>query len=73
MKYTCTVHVYLQPGHFCQGHGPVIDGPGGFLPDHPLTQRENGDFSQVPLMSGYNSEDGSIYVIWCQYINHLIL
>ena len=58
---------FFQPGYFCQGHGPVIDGPGRFLPNYPLVQRENGEFSQVPLMSGYNSEDGSLYVLACKY------
>ena len=57
----------MQPGHFCQGHAPVIDGPGNFLPSNPLEQRENGEFSRVPLMGGYNAEDGSVYVIACEY------
>lgn len=45
----------------------MIDGPGGFLPDDPLTLRANDEFSKVPLMSGYNAEDGSLYVIACKY------
>ena len=55
----------FQPGHFCQGHAPVIDGPGGFIPDYPYRLREEEEFAQdVQIMSGYNSEDGSLYTVF---------
>lgn len=52
---TCT------PGSFCMGHQPVIDGE--FIIDNPLVLRENGNFTDVPIFSGYNREDGSLYLI----------
>ena len=51
------------------GHVPVIDGPGNFLPDEPLRLREAGQYAEVPLMSGWNAEDGSLYVVACKFKN----
>ena len=59
-------HFLIQPGYFCQGHAPVIDGEGNFMPEDPLTQRAKGEFSPVPLLSGWNSEDGSVYALACK-------
>ena len=58
--------LHQQPGFYCLGHAPVIDGPGNFLPDDPLRLREAGEYSQIPLMSGWNAEDGSLYVVACE-------
>ena len=63
----------FQPGHFCQGHAPVVDGPGGFIPDYPHLLRESGDFDEnINIMSGYNSEDGSLYTVFSMLL-HTIL
>ena len=45
----------------------MVDGPGNFLPDDPLVLRSRDEYAQVPLMSGWNAEDGSLYVLACQY------
>ena len=47
---------------------PVIDGEGGFIRDYPYILREQGDFAQdVKIVSGYNSEDGSLYTVSSMY------
>jgi carboxylesterase type B len=43
---------------------PVIDGPAGFIPDHPLVLREKGLINHVPIITGLNREDGSLYTYW---------
>jgi len=56
--------VTCSPGHFCLGHQPVVDGPGGFIPDMPYLLRERGEFNQdIKLMSGFLSDDGSFYTV----------
>jgi carboxylesterase type B len=55
---TCT------PGYFCQGFAPIVDGPGGFLPDVPLTLREQLGSNSVPVIGGHCSDDGSLYTLY---------
>nr|XP_006813360.1 PREDICTED: acetylcholinesterase-like [Saccoglossus kowalevskii] len=39
---------------------PVVDGPGGFLPDEPLNLLKNGQFNMdVPVLIGYNKDETS--------------
>ena len=64
---------YEQPGTFCQGMAPVIDGPGGFIPDHPIYLREQGLINKVPIMTGFNREDGSLYTLARSYIRYKYL
>ena len=59
----------LQSGWISQGFAPVIDGPGGFLPDNPYYARGNGTFNRdVQVISGHTSEDGSMYLLPCKTI-----
>lgn len=51
------------PGYFCQGYAPIVDGPGGFLPDYPSNLREAGNFVKGPLMTGICRDDGSLYTL----------
>ena len=47
---------------------PVIDGPGGFIPENPINARANGQVNQVPLITGICREDGSLYTLTRDYI-----
>ena len=51
------------PGYFCQGYAPIVDGPGGFLPDSPKNIRESGEFVQGPLITGICRDDASLYTL----------
>ena len=37
---------------------PVIDGPGGVLPDYPSNLWASGSFSRIPFISGTNLDEG---------------
>ena len=52
-----------QPGYFCLGFAPVVDGPDGLLPSDPWTLREQGKFKKLPLLSGITKDDGSLYTV----------
>jgi hypothetical protein len=43
---------------------PVIDGPGGFIPDFPAVLRDNEQFNKVPIMSGNTRDDGSLFTLF---------
>lgn len=45
---------------------PVIDGSGGFLPDHPEALREAGSVAEVSIISGILQDDGSYYTVGCK-------
>ena len=65
---------FFQPGHFCLGFGPVVDGPTGFIPDIPLEMRKRGEFVDVPVMTGYLKDDGALYTLACKtYLYHHFL
>ena len=57
-------HVMLQPGYYCMGMQPVVDGPGGVLPDMPLALREAGQVNPANEMIGFTSDDASIFLAW---------
>ena len=57
----------FQPGYFCLGFAPVVDGLDGFLPDIPLEMRKRGEFPDIPVMTGYLQEDGALYTLGCEY------
>jgi acetylcholinesterase len=40
------------------GWTPVIDGPGGFIPDLPSKLIVEGKFSRIPFISGTNLDEG---------------
>ncbi|KAI9061774.1 esterase 1 [Trametes sanguinea] len=40
---------------------PVIDGPGGLIPDSPSTLYAEGKFARIPLMTGANLDDGTFF------------
>ena len=42
---------------------PVVDGPGGFIPDYPLALREKGDIMKGPIISGINHDECSPYLV----------
>lgn len=61
--------VCCQPGYFCQGYAPIVDGPGGFMPDIPLRLRETMSPSRyVPIISGICRDDGSLYTAFCEQL-----
>ncbi|KAI1397593.1 alpha/beta-hydrolase [Hypoxylon fuscum] len=41
---------------------PVIDGPGGIIPDLPLNSWEKGNVLRIPIMTGYNTNEGAVFV-----------
>ena len=63
----CSRYVIFQPGFICLGMAPVVDGPGGFLPQEPHELRASGDVLSGPIMSGICREDGSIFATLCEY------
>ena len=54
-------HIIFQPGFICLGMAPVMDGPGGFLPQMPYDLRAAGEHITGPIISGINQEDGSVF------------
>lgn len=62
---------FFQPGYGCLGFGPIVDGPDGFLPDVPLTLRENLGVNSVPLLSGICRDDGSLVTLFCKSLCHV--
>jgi carboxylesterase type B len=57
-------NITCHDGYFCQGFAPVVDGPGGFVPDSPIKLRNELKENSVPLMSGICKDDGSLYTIF---------
>jgi len=55
--------IACTPGYFCQGFAPIIDGPGGFMPDFPLKLREELKEDSLPIISGLCKDDGSLFTI----------
>ena len=43
-------------------YSPVVDGPGGFLPELPSMLIASGNFSSVDFLGGHCTDDGSIFV-----------
>jgi len=56
--------IECTPGYFCQGFAPIVDGPGGFLPEHPYKLRQELGEDSVPVIAGHCSDDGSLYTIY---------
>jgi carboxylesterase type B len=56
-------NITCATGYVCLGFAPIVDGPGGFIPDLPLTLRENLGADSVPLLSGINKDDGSLFTL----------
>ena len=56
----------LQEGFFCLGMVPVVDGPGGFLPDTPSNIRLSKNYTMVPEIITHTAEDGMIYMVACR-------
>ena len=54
----------LQPGFFCLGFSPVVDGT--LLTKHPEYLRQEGSFEPVPTIIGQTSDDGSYYTTPCR-------
>ncbi|KAK7024892.1 carboxylic ester hydrolase [Favolaschia claudopus] len=44
------------------GWTPVIDGPGGFIPELPSELMARGHFSRIPFISGTNLDEGTLFV-----------
>ncbi|KAF7370188.1 Carboxylic ester hydrolase [Mycena sanguinolenta] len=44
------------------GWTPVIDGPGGFIPELPSKLMAEGHFSRIPFISGTNLDEGTLFV-----------
>ncbi|KAI1652184.1 alpha/beta-hydrolase [Daldinia loculata] len=41
---------------------PTIDGPGGIIPDLPIKSWEKGHVLRIPIMTGYNTDEGADFV-----------
>lgn len=41
---------------------PVIDGAGGIIPDLPVFSMRNGNFLHVPLLTGFDTNEGTKFV-----------
>jgi len=41
---------------------PVIDGPGGMIPIAPITAWKSGAFHRIPILTGFNANEGSMFV-----------
>ncbi|KAI5863353.1 carboxylesterase 3 [Durotheca rogersii] len=41
---------------------PVIDGPGGVIPDLPLRSWEKGNALRIPILTGFNTNEGATFV-----------
>ncbi|KAI4592755.1 hypothetical protein KJ359_010515 [Pestalotiopsis sp. 9143b] len=41
---------------------PVVDGPGGVIPDLPLRSWEKGNVLRIPIMSGFDTNEGATFV-----------
>lgn len=41
---------------------PVIDGLGGMIPVAPITAWKEGNFHRVPILTGFNANEGSVFV-----------
>ncbi|KAI0843404.1 alpha/beta-hydrolase [Hypoxylon sp. FL0890] len=41
---------------------PVIDGAGGIIPDLPLISWQKGNVLRIPILTGYNTNEGTIFV-----------
>jgi acetylcholinesterase len=41
---------------------PVIDGPGGMIPIAPIAAWKAGTFHRVPILTGFNTNEGSMFV-----------
>ncbi|KAJ7206504.1 extracellular triacylglycerol lipase precursor [Mycena pura] len=41
---------------------PVIDGPGGLIPDLPSVLFERGRFARLPFIAGTNQDEGTLFV-----------
>ncbi|KAI0485464.1 carboxylesterase 3 [Xylaria cf. heliscus] len=41
---------------------PVIDGPGGVIPDLPVNSWQKGNVLRIPLLTGFNTNEGATFV-----------
>jgi len=41
---------------------PVIDGPGGVIPDLPINSWKKGNVLRIPILTGFNTNEGAIFV-----------
>lgn len=41
---------------------PTIDGPGGVIPDLPLRSWEKGNVLRIPILSGFDTNEGATFV-----------
>jgi carboxylesterase type B len=56
--------IQCTPGYFCQGFAPIVDGPGGFMPERPSKLREELKENSVPIIGGICRDDGSLFTIF---------
>ncbi|KAI2634251.1 alpha/beta-hydrolase [Hypomontagnella submonticulosa] len=41
---------------------PVVDGPGGIIPDLPIKSWEKGNVLRIPIMTGWNTDEGAVFI-----------
>ncbi|KAI1130320.1 carboxylesterase 3 [Nemania abortiva] len=41
---------------------PVIDGPGGVIPDLPINSWQKGNVLRIPILTGFNTNEGATFV-----------
>ncbi|XP_077979545.1 neuroligin-2-like [Glandiceps talaboti] len=49
---------------------PIVDGPGGFMPDDPYTMMVNGDYNKVPWLSGYTRHENGYTLLVIPGVNN---
>ena len=68
--YMPVLHMF-QDGYTCIGMVPVVDGPGGFLPQSPVDLRKSGSVMNGPIISGITEEDSSLFLPLCKTFYHI--
>ncbi|KAI0479051.1 carboxylesterase 3 [Xylariaceae sp. FL0804] len=41
---------------------PVVDGPGGMVPDLPVNSWAKGNVLRIPILTGFNTNEGAVFV-----------
>ncbi|KAI0395981.1 alpha/beta-hydrolase [Xylariaceae sp. FL0594] len=41
---------------------PVVDGPGGVIPDLPINSWNKGNVLRIPILTGFNTNEGVVFV-----------
>ena len=66
--------VFIQESYDCAGMVPVVDGPGGFLPEMPHEIRGKGEHNKVSIMTGVTTEEAYMFIpLFGEYTFYLFI